>query len=124
MRLLADENVPLPSVDALRGAGHDVAAITREAPGSTDPVVLERAHREGRLLLTFDRDFGELVFRRGVSGEPGVIYLRLVPRTPTEPAEVLLALVHERGLAFEGRFTVVDRDHVRQRRLPSVRPAG
>ena len=120
MRFVADENVPLPSVEALRAAGHDVAAVAREAPGSSDATVLEQVRREGRIVLTFDRDFGELVFRRGASGEPGVVFLRFVPRTPTEPAEVLLLLLLERGLMFEGSFTVVDRDHVRQRRLPSA----
>lgn len=73
MRFLADENVPLPSVDALRAAGHDVASISRESPGAPDPRVLERAQQEARLLITFDRDFGELIFARGASGLPGVI---------------------------------------------------
>lgn len=118
MRLLADENIPLPTVDALRAAGCDVASIAREASGAPDPHVLERARLERRLLVTFDRDFGELVFARGSSGGSGVILLRFVPRTPLEPAELLLALVAEPGFTFDGYFTVVDRDHVRQRALP------
>lgn len=123
MRLLADENVPLPSVWVLRAAGLDVAAVAEDAPGAEDGDVLARAAREGRLLLTFDRDFGELVFRRGAAGEPGVIYCRFVPRTPTEAGELLVRLAREPGVSFEGQFTVVDRDHVRRRRLPP-RPAG
>lgn len=118
MRLLADENVPLPSIFALRTAGMDVAAATEDAAGASDREVLARAQREGRVLLTFDRDFGEHVFREGASGEPGVIYCRFIPITPLETAEVLVRLAVETGIAFEGHFTVIDRDQVRRRRLP------
>ena len=124
MRLLADENVPLASVDALAAAGHDVRSVTRESAGSADTRVLEWAREEERILLTFDRDFGELVFRLGAAGPPGVVFFRLVPAGPSEPAEVLLALLREPGVQLVGAFTVVDRDHVRQRPLPGSRPAG
>lgn len=123
MRLLADENVPLPSVRVLRDAGFDVAAVAEDAPGARDSDVLARAEDERRLLVTFDRDFGELVFRRGATGEPGIIYCRFVPHTPTEAGELLVRLAREPGVSFEGQFTVVDRDHVRRRRLPP-RPKG
>ena len=59
MRLLADENIPGDAVAALRATGHDVAWIRIEAPGSPDQDVLSRAQQEGRILLTFDKDFGE-----------------------------------------------------------------
>ena len=123
MRLLADENVPLPSIYALREGGMDVAAVTEDAAGASDPEVLALAERQGRVLLTFDRDFGELVFRRGATGEPGVIYCRFVPRTPTELAELVLRLERETSVRFEGKFTVLDRDKVRQRPLRRG-PAG
>lgn len=119
MRLLADENVPLPSVDALRAAGHDVASISRESPGLPDPAVLARALAEDRLVLTFDRDFGELIFARGESGRPGVVLLRFVPASPTEPGALMSELLDRSDFTLAGFFTVVDRDHVRQRRLPS-----
>ena len=60
MRFLADENFPGAAVAALRAAGHDVAWIGMEAPGGSDPEVLARAAREER-MLTFDKDFGELI---------------------------------------------------------------
>ena len=122
MRLLADENVPLPSVQRLRSAGIDIIAVAEDGAGSADVDVLRRAQDEGRILLTFDRDFGELVFWRGLSGQPGVIYCRFVPRSPTETAELLLSLAEATGGAFEGHFTVIDRDQVRRRPLPPPRP--
>ncbi len=65
MRFLADENFPVPSIRRLRAAYHDVAAIIEDSPGVEDTVVLARAVSEGRYLLTLDRDYGELIFRRG-----------------------------------------------------------
>lgn len=59
-RLLADQNVPGAVVVALRQQGHNIAWILEDAPGSPDPEVLERAQQDGRVLVTFDEDFGEL----------------------------------------------------------------
>jgi predicted nuclease of predicted toxin-antitoxin system len=117
VRFLADENVPLPSVDALSAAGHDVAAVARKHPGLADPRIFEQARREDRILITFDRDFGELVFARGSPAFPGVIYLRFTPRFPTEPGELLAEPAARPGLTFTGFFTVLDRAHMRQRPL-------
>ena len=52
MRLLANENFPLASVRSLRAAGHDVAAIIEDTPGTTDAEVLAQAAREARIVLT------------------------------------------------------------------------
>ena len=118
MRLLADENVPRPSVERLRDAGIDVTYVAEQIAGASDLDVLALAELEDRITLTFDRDFGELVFRQGIPARSGVIYCRFVPTSPTETAERLLSLSREPGVAFEGQFTVIDRDHVRRRRLP------
>lgn len=129
MRFLADENFPLPSVLRLRDAGYDVATTV---PGTPDSSVLERAQAEGRLVITFDRDFGELIFYRGPGvisyggtiASPGVIFLRFVPSDPTEPAAILERVLAAPSVTLDGYFTVVERDHVRQRALPEWRPLG
>jgi predicted nuclease of predicted toxin-antitoxin system len=59
VRFLANENFPLVAVEALRQQGHDILWIRIEAPGSRDVTVLEMAQAESRIVLTFDRDFGE-----------------------------------------------------------------
>lgn len=118
LRLLADENLPLPSIQALRSAGHDVVSVAEEAAGTRDREILARAVSERRVLITFDRDFGELVFRSGESAYPGVILLRFRPSGPTDPADFLLALFAQAEIRLEGFFTVLDRDRVRQRPLP------
>ena len=57
MHLLADENFPLPTIEALRQAGHDVAWARTDAPGAKDTALLDAAEQEGRILLTLDKDF-------------------------------------------------------------------
>ena len=60
MRFLANENFPGRAVTALTAAGHDVVWVRVTAPGMSDPDVLAWAARDERILLTFDKDFGEL----------------------------------------------------------------
>jgi predicted nuclease of predicted toxin-antitoxin system len=119
MRLLADENFPLPSIARLRAAGFDVAAVAEEARGATDLDVIRRARDEERILITFDRDFGELIYLKGESPPPGVIYFRLIPDHPEEPADLLVEAIRTAGLEPVGKFSVLRRDHVRQRDLPA-----
>jgi len=118
IRILADENVPADSVAALRAAGVDVIAAAEIEPGAADIDVLERARLEGRALLTFDRAFGELIYRKGYPAPSAVIYMRFVPSSPEEPAAVLLQLIEHSVIQLADRFTVVSRDQVRQRPLP------
>jgi predicted nuclease of predicted toxin-antitoxin system len=118
MRFLANENFPLASVNRLRRANHDVAAIIEDAPGAKDSEVLARAVREDRVVLTFDRDYGELIYRFRHPSPVGVIYFRFDPSTPEEPAEHLLRLLTMSDLSLEKKFTVVERGQVRQRPLP------
>lgn len=70
MRFLADENFPLPSIRLLSVAGHDVAAVALKSPGISDEAVMDRAVREKRILLTFDRDYGNLPYDRGSQPPP------------------------------------------------------
>lgn len=79
MRLLANENFPTSSVDLLRRAQHDVSSIAEESPGIKDDAVLARAVQQERLILTFDRDYGELIFRRGHAPHRGCCISVLLP---------------------------------------------
>src|SRR5882762_3701588 len=65
MRILANENFPLAAVNALRQDGHDVLWVRTESPGISDRDVLSRAQLDARVVVTFDKDFGELAFRYG-----------------------------------------------------------
>ncbi len=61
MRFLADESCDFAVVRALRSAGFDVVAIIEVAPGAEDSAVIDLAVREGRMLITEDKDFGRFV---------------------------------------------------------------
>lgn len=117
-RFLADENIPRRAVQALRNTGHDVLAIGEVAPGTPDEQVLAMARSESRILLTFDRDVGELIFAQRVPVPAGVLPLRPAPLQPNEAVDQLLGLLGRRELALDGHFTVVTRQGVRQRPLP------
>ena len=117
MRFLANENLPLASVRMLRDRGHDIAGVTEQASGADDRTVLEWAAREDRIILTFDRDYGELLFKRRLAPPAGVIYLRFDPATPLEPAEEVLRAITVADLSFERKFTVLERGRIRQRQL-------
>ncbi len=65
MNLLADESVDQPIVERLRSDGFSVISITEQSPGIPDDAVLDLANDADALLLTADKDFGELVYRQG-----------------------------------------------------------
>ncbi len=117
MRFLANENFPFAAVTALRQASHDTAWVREEAPGSTDEAVRDWAVRDGRVLLTFDKDFGALVFRGGASASRGVVLFRVV-MLPDELSRFVLETLEGRS-DWEGNFSVVEPGRVRIRPLPS-----
>ena len=116
MRLLADENVHGGIVVGLRAAGHDVVWMAEAQPGTDDETVLAHARAEGRALVTFDRDFGELIVERGLSPPSAVLYLRM-PRTAVNLALQRLLAVLDRGDPISGSLIVIAPAKVRRRRL-------
>jgi predicted nuclease of predicted toxin-antitoxin system len=104
MRFLANENFPRAAVAALCAAGHDVIWVRTEAPGSTDREVLARAARDARILLTFDKDFGELAKATVLPEGCGVVLLRLpMPRPDDVGQQLANAYVTKRlGRPFLG----------------------
>ena len=91
MRLLADENFPRPAVVALREAGVDVLWIAETGSGMSDDEVLAQCIATHRTLLTFDKDFGELAYRRSLPSGCGIILFRITPQTPDEVAALAVA---------------------------------
>lgn len=117
MRLLANENFPGPVVHALRERGDEVAWVAEDMRAASDEAVLARAQDEGRILVTFDKDFGELAFRAGLPATCGVILFRLTGTNPEQDnARAVAALSTEH--VWAGHFAVVQDDRIRIRPLP------
>lgn len=117
--LLADENVPSPLVRMLRAAGLDVEFVAETMPAVSDREVLQHASKTGRWILTFDRDYGELVFARLERPPAAIVYLRPSPMTITEYANRVRALCANRS-EFDGHLVVVEGPRVRLRALPGL----
>lgn len=120
MLLLANENIPLASVKALRTAGHDVLSVTEHQPGITDEQVMAMAHAQQRCIVTFDRDYGELIFVNRLPTPPAVFYLRVSPANPQSAALAVLALLQELGSQTAEGFFVVDEKSYRRRPMPVI----
>jgi len=85
MKFLANENFPLASVKFLREGGFDVTYVGHDYSGITDREVIHVAIEEQRTILTFDRDYSELLFKHNFRPQKGVIYFRLSEFAPDEP---------------------------------------
>lgn len=118
MRILADENFPGDAVAALRERGHDVARAQSDAPGISDTEVLARAQAEGRILVTFDKDFGELAFRSGLPASNGIVLFRISMPSPSRVAQVAVAALESRT-DWAGHFSVAEDDRIRMIPLPT-----
>ncbi len=120
MRLLTDENFPRPTVEALRRDGHDVVWVRTHCPASKDAALLDRAEREGRILLTLDRDFWQLTIQRRIPlRRGGVILFRVHPAVPEAVTPLVrraLSVKH----AWERHVSVVTREGVQ---MVPTRPA-
>lgn len=114
MNLLADESVDRPIVEQLRKDGHDVLYISEMEPSIRDEVVLQRANEHQALLVTADKDFGELVYRQGFV-HLGVILIRLTGLSPQTKAQIVSNVIGERAVEMPDAFTVISPGLVRIR---------
>lgn len=113
-RWLLNENFPMPSVRLLRAADWDVLAVAESAASAADPAVMALAREQGRWLATFDRDYGELVFRQRISPPPLVLLLRVQSYQPHEPAAWIESLASQAQL-LEGHFHIFNGSAIRRR---------
>jgi hypothetical protein len=116
MRFLANENFPGAAVRVLGGAGHDVVWVRAVAPGMRDSDVLAWAAREERILITFDKDFGELAGASSLPANCGVVLLRTPMPRPGEAGRRLADLIMSRD-DWAGHFSVIEPGRVRMRPL-------
>ena len=119
MRFLADESLEARIVEFLRAQDHDVTFVAEMLPGLSDADVVALANREKRVLLTNDKDFGELAFRRR-KARHGIVLLRFQGESLTLKTARLNQLLASRATSLPTAFTVLSDHRVRLRRLPAT----
>jgi predicted nuclease of predicted toxin-antitoxin system len=115
MKFLANENIPLLSVQYLRNLGYDVRYISEYKSGITDRQVLSIAIKEKRTIITFDRDYGELIFKYKMRPEKGIIYLRIDEFSPDTPGIIIDNALKSNKFSLDSKLTVIDKNGIRQR---------
>ncbi|HQR41090.1 MAG TPA: DUF5615 family PIN-like protein [Gemmatales bacterium] len=117
MRLFADENLPAGILNWLRTSGHDVISASEMQCGEADERWLQLANADQRLIVTADKDFGELIYREGLSSY-GVILLRM----DDAPVRDWIVRLQEAWSIVEAnpnnKFIVISTKRVRVRKLP------
>jgi len=114
VRFLANENFPAPGIKLLRQQ-HIVLSITELSPGISDVEVIRKALDEKLIILTFDRDYGEIIFKHRSLPAPSIIYFRFKGKAPQEAARLLIEIIESGNIQFENNFTVIDENSIRQR---------
>jgi len=116
VRILANENFPGEAIKELRSIGYDVIWIRTDAPGSKDHAILERAEAEKRVIVTFDKDFGELAYRLHLHFSSGIILFRISTPSPEIVAQKVVAVLESRA-DWEGHFSVIEDTRIRMKTL-------
>lgn len=112
MRFLVDECTGSRVVEWLRGENHEVFSVFDETRGMTDDQILAKAFLENRILITNDKDFGEMIFRERRSHH-GIIFMRLDDERATNKIEVLRRLFESYADKLPEQFVVVTETKVR-----------
>jgi len=124
MRFITDQDVYAATLRLLRDLGHDVVTAAQLGLSrASDTELLQTAKDQGRILVTRDRDFGNLVFVQGL--RTGLVYLRMLPSTlATVHAELERVLERHSESTLLDSFLVVEPGRHRLRRLPKPTNGG
>lgn len=115
MKVVLDESVERQVAVALTQAGHEIWYIADLQPGITDERVLDIANANNALLVTSDKDFGEIVYRKKMISV-GVVLLRLFGIPNSDKADIAVRMLHEHGEEFIDSFSVITPESVRIRK--------
>lgn len=99
----------------LREKGFNVTSIQEDSPGIPDNEVIEIALNLNRIILTFDSDYGELIFKYAKDNPPAVVFFREKGNSPDFAGSALISLIEGGTLNFANAFTVIERNSVRER---------
>jgi predicted nuclease of predicted toxin-antitoxin system len=117
---LVDENIPLSVIKQLRKEGCKIISVTEEFKGSSDEKILELSSRNKWIIITFDKDFGELIYKQRLNRPFGIILLRVAPKSAAYLLELLKWLILEKGISFDGNLVVMTADKIRTIKLEDL----
>ena len=112
---LANENFPRPSTLLLREHGFVVKSIQEDNPGVLDEEVIEIALKLNLIILTFDSDYGELIFKYSKDNPPAVVFFREKGIVPEFAGSSLISLLSNSQISLSESFTVIEVNNIRQR---------
>lgn len=115
MKFMANENIPMDVVNKLREAGYEFIRSDGVRKGLSDKEIIQIAQKENRILVTFDKDFGEFVFKKKFQVE-GIILLRIKPQSSVYIFDRIQKLFNSE-IDIKGKFIVLEKDKVRVREL-------
>ncbi len=115
MNLLADESVDRQIVERLRQDGFNIFYIAEVEPSISDETVFELANEKESLLITADKDFGEMVFRDGKLSLGGVVLLRLAGLSSEKKSQIISDAFKLHKSEFSKAFSVIESGKVRIR---------
>ena len=111
------KNFPSLGIQLLREKGYKVVSIRESSPGISDEEVIRNAVNNKLIILTFDSDYGKLLFKYEISPPPAIIYFRFKGAHPSYAANILIEKIENENLKVESFFTVIEENNIRQRKL-------
>jgi predicted nuclease of predicted toxin-antitoxin system len=114
VKFLVDESIDEEVIDVLRIEGHSVLSVSEIKPSIADTEVMAIANSESALLLTADKDFGELIFLQGFPSY-GVVFIRLAELSLISQMNRISTVINNHSDNLIGKFTVITKDRVRIR---------
>jgi predicted nuclease of predicted toxin-antitoxin system len=112
---LANENFPRPSTTLLRENGFEVKSIQEDSPGISDEEVIKIALKLNLIILTFDQDYGEIIFKQSKLDPPSVVFFREKGMNPHFAGTSLITLLNNKEITLLNAFTVIEKNNIRQR---------
>jgi predicted nuclease of predicted toxin-antitoxin system len=115
MKFLANENFPFPSIQLLRESGIDVLSIAEKFPGISDHDVIEIALKKDLIILTFDKDYGEIIFKEKIKSPPAVVFFKYKGKETTFAGKIIDKIFEDKSILLDDKFTVIEEKNIRQR---------
>ena len=117
LKFLVDVGVGKGIEEYLNEKGYDTKAVRDIDPGMEDEEIIRIAVTENRMIITMDKDFGELVYHSSIE-HSGVLLLRLEDATGTKKLQVVKHILNNYANRIRNCFCVFQKDKFRIRKIP------